>query len=155
MPKPQINVTPLINVLLVLLVIFMIITPLKPSTFKARIPAEPEKLPTEVKENPQTLAIIIGSDSSLSLNRESGIGTIDSAEPLIARLKDIFDQRVSNGDISSQFASDPERPFADSAERAVFIKAPRNLPYGNVARVVDAAKIAGAFPISLQIDRLD
>jgi biopolymer transport protein ExbD len=37
----------------------------------------------------------------------------------------------------------------------VFIKAPKNLPYGDVAKVVDAVKISGASPISLQIDALD
>ena len=36
--KPSINVTPLIDVLLVLLIIFMVITPLKPTDFKAKIP---------------------------------------------------------------------------------------------------------------------
>ena len=40
---PNINVTPLIDVLLVLLIIFMIITPVKPSRFEAKVPAEPKK----------------------------------------------------------------------------------------------------------------
>ena len=43
MTKPVINVTPLIDVLLVLLVIFMIIAPLKPSRFEAKLPQEPKK----------------------------------------------------------------------------------------------------------------
>ena len=42
MNRPNINVTPLIDVLLVLLIIFMVVTPFKPSSFKARIPAEPD-----------------------------------------------------------------------------------------------------------------
>jgi biopolymer transport protein ExbD len=37
----------------------------------------------------------------------------------------------------------------------VFIKAPRATNYGSVARVVDAVKLAGAYPISLQIDGLE
>ena len=60
-----------------------------------------------------------------------------------------------NGSVSTSFASDPERPVSDLAERTVFIKAPRSLDYGSVARVVDAVKMAGAFPISLQIDDLE
>ena len=52
-------------------------------------------------------------------------------------------------------ANDPERTTADTIERTVFIKAPRSLSYGNVARVVDAVKLGGAFPIALQIDSLD
>lgn len=42
MTRPNINVTPLIDVMLVLLIIFMVVSPLKPSSFKARVPAEPD-----------------------------------------------------------------------------------------------------------------
>ena len=53
---PNINVTPLIDVLLVLLIIFMVITPLKPSRFEAKVPAEPkDQQDVNVKPNPLTL----------------------------------------------------------------------------------------------------
>ena len=42
MPVPDINVTPLIDVLLVLLIIFMVAAPLKPSRFTAKLPSEPQ-----------------------------------------------------------------------------------------------------------------
>ena len=154
MNKPEINVTPLIDVLLVLLIIFMVVAPLKPSSFKARVPTE-SKNTEDMHENPKTLAIIVGSDSSLKLNAETGMGTVTEPEAIIARLKYVFDQRIANGDVSESFADDPNRPVADRIERTVFIKAPRKLDYGSVARVVDAAKLAGAYPISLQIDDLD
>ncbi|CAN5248198.1 hypothetical protein BH20ACI2_BH20ACI2_19850 [soil metagenome] len=152
MNSPHINVTPLIDVLLVLLIIFMVVTPLKPSAFKTRVPVE---RPTGGDVNPQTLAVIIKSDRSVDLNKETGLGTVDDTSKLIERLKSVFDQRVVNGDVSTSFADSPDRPFKDSIERTVFVKAPRSLDYGSVARVVDAVKIAGAFPISLQIDGLD
>ena len=61
---PQINVTPLIDVLLVLLIIFMVITPLKPSRFEAKVPAEPKKdTQVNVKPNPLTLVVGINKDS--------------------------------------------------------------------------------------------
>ena len=63
--------------------------------------------------------------------------------------------RIANGDVSDSFADDPNRPMTDRIERTVFIKAPRSLDYGSVARVVDAVKLAGAYPISLQIDDLE
>ncbi len=154
MNKPEINVTPLIDVLLVLLIIFMVVSPLKPSSFKTRVPDEPKDI-ANIRENPDTLAIIIGADGSLKLNAENGMGTATEPEPLIARLKSVFEQRIASGDISQSFADDAGRPMADRIERTVFIKAPKNIPYGSVARIVDAAKIAGAYPISLQIDRLD
>jgi len=60
-----------------------------------------------------------------------------------------------NGKISKRFADDPNRAFNDRIERTVFVKAPKRLNYGSVTQVVDAIKIAGAYPISLQIDELD
>lgn len=153
MNSPVINVTPLIDVLLVLLIIFMVVTPLKPSSFKTRIPSEPTN--TEGKVNPDALAVIISADSSVTLNTETGLGTTSDPAKLIERLKGVFSERVKNGVVSESFADDPGRPAGDRIERTVFIKAPRSLDYGSVSRIVDAVKIAGAYPISLQIDLLD
>jgi biopolymer transport protein ExbD len=154
MNKPHINVTPLIDVLLVLLIIFMVVTPLKPSSFKARIPSKPI-LDGPIETNPKTLIVFIGIDSSLKLDNETEMGTVDDPSNLIKRLKDIFDKRIANGDVSESFADDPNRPTNDRIERTVFIKAPSRLDYGSVARVVDAVKLGGAYPISLQIDDLE
>lgn len=154
MNKPTINVTPLIDVLLVLLIIFMVITPLKPSSFKTRIPSEPTNI-GPVGTNPKTIIVFIGADSSLKLNNETGMGTAVDASKLIDRLRAVFAERIASGDVSESFANDPDRPASDHIERMVFIKAPRSLNYGSVARVVDAVKLAGAYPISLQIDHLN
>ena len=143
MTKPNINVTPLIDVLLVLLIIFMVITPMKPSDFKAKIPQE-TKQPGE--PNIHTLIVTVNSDYSLKLNLEKDFGTIENPNKLIERLENVFAQRTENG------------VFDESNKnivKTVFIKAPRSLPYGEVVKVVDAVKIAGADPISLQIDDLD
>ncbi len=153
MNKPHINVTPLIDVLLVLLIIFMVVAPLKPSSFRTRIPSE-SKITGPVKENPKTLIVFIGENSLLGLNKETAMGTVEDPATLIKRLTDVFDQRIANGDVSETFADDPNRPMKDRIERTVFIKAPRSLDYGRVAQVVDAVKLAGAYPISLQIDDL-
>ena len=99
--------------------------------------------------------MFIGADSVLKLNTETEMGTVDAPSNLINHLKDIFDQRIANDDISASFDDNPNRPTNDRIERAVFIKAPRRLDYGSVAHVVDAVKLAGAFPISLQIDDLE
>lgn len=153
MNKPHVNVTPLIDVLLVLLIIFMVVAPLKPSSFRTRIPSE-SKITGPVKENPKTLIVFIGENSLLGLNKETAMGTVEDPANLIKRLTDVFDQRIANGDVSETFADDPNRPMKDRIERTVFIKAPRSLDYGRVAQVVDAVKLAGAYPISLQIDDL-
>lgn len=155
MSKPEINVTPLIDVLLVLLIIFMVVAPLKPSSFKARVPAESTEQPSKITPHPDTLAVAIDRNLALALNNEKGLGTSDETAPLVNRLRGIFAERVANGSVSERFADDPQRPFPDRIERTVFVKAPRDLDYGSVARVVDAVKLAGAYPISLQIDGLD
>jgi biopolymer transport protein ExbD len=148
MSKPQINVTPLIDVLLVLLIIFMVITPMKPSAFQAKIPAEP-KTDSPARVHPDTLIVAIGADSNLRLNKEDQNGTVDDPQALIERLRHVFDERTQNMAFAEPDGSAPH------IERTVFIKAPRRLDYGSVAKVVDAVKIAGAAPVSLQIDDLD
>lgn len=146
MNRPEINVTPLIDVLLVLLIIFMVVTPIKPSAFKARIPAEPAKDPAGIP-HPDTLVVAIDRDSTLRLNAETGLGNVDDASRTAEKLKYIFAQRIANYGLSSS---------ADgSVPRAVFIKARRDTSYGSIAKVIDAVKIAGADPIALQIDDLD
>ena len=154
MNKPHINVTPLIDVLLVLLIIFMVVAPLKPTTFKARIPEEPINM-DKIIENPYTLVVSINPDGSLRLNKETDMGAIETPEKLIQRLREVFRARTENGVISENLAANTDLPFEDRIEKTVFIKAPRTLAYGNVAKVVDAVKLAGASPISLQIDDLD
>jgi biopolymer transport protein ExbD len=150
MSKPQINVTPLIDVLLVLLIIFMVVTPTKPSAFQARIPAEPNRNPA-VTVRPDTLIVSIGPGGTLSLNRDVLDATVSDPSLLIRRLKEIFQLRTGNG----AFAESPNARAELHLHTTVFIKAPRGLDYGSVAKVVDAVKIAGASPVSLQIDDLD
>ena len=71
--EPYINVTPLIDVLLVLLIIFMVVTPLKPSRFQADIPTQrdPNEDLSQLKPNPLTLVVSIAPDLSIKLNADS------------------------------------------------------------------------------------
>ena len=154
MTRPIINVTPLIDVLLVLLIIFMVVTPMRPSSFKARIPSTPIS-DDSVRPHPDTLVVSVDGTGGLRLNKETGLGSIDNPAQMIERLRETFTARAANGSLSESHADDSDRPFADRIERTVFVKAPSTIEYGKVARVVDLLKIAGAFPISLQIDDLD
>lgn len=143
---PKINVTPLIDVLLVLLIIFMVISPLKPSRFAAKVPAEPKNQQNlDVKPNPLTLVIGINRDNrTVTLNNDP-TGSVDDPEALVNRLKGIFKERETNGVFREQ---------SNEIEKTVFIKAPKSVKYGDVVHVIDAAKMAGADPIGLQIDDL-
>jgi len=154
MNRPNINVTPLIDVLLVLLIIFMVVSPLKPSSFKTRVPRE-SRTPEAGVSHPDKLVVVISHSGDLQINGEHGLGTIDDPGKMIDRLRAVFAERISNGNVSQSFADDPSRPYSDRIERMVFVKAPRGLDYGSVAKIVDAIKVAGAYPISLQVDGLD
>jgi len=143
---PQINVTPLIDVLLVLLIIFMVITPLKPSRFEAKVPAEPKDQPQLIaKPNPLTLVVGINRDTkAITLNNEP-YGDVSDPQKLEDKLKEIFTERDRNGVI---------REGTNEVEKTIFINSPKSVKYGEVVRVIDAAKSAGASPIGLQVDDL-
>lgn len=156
MNQPAINVTPLIDVLLVLLIIFMVITPTKPSGYNARIPQEQKDTPiNEVQENPKTIVISVDRDGNLRLNNNAAVATLAEPEPVSSKMIETFNARIANGDVSDSFADDADRPFRDRIERTVFVKAQKNVPYGVVVKAVDIVKSAGAYPISLQIDNLN
>ena len=143
---PQINVTPLIDVLLVLLIIFMVITPLKPSRFEAKVPAEPkDEVNVNVKPNPLTLVVAISKDNgAITLNNEA-YGDVSDPSKLSDKLKSVFKERESNGTL---------REGTNEVEKTLFLKAPKSVRYGDVVKVIDAVKDAGASPIGLQIDDL-
>lgn len=150
MNRPEINVTPLIDILLVLLIIFMIVTPVRPSKFEAKIPSRPDPSAT-VNNHPLTLVVSLANDSSISLNNEKVAGSAFDTADLIGRLREVFTARES----ALAFADETTSVTGPRIEKTVFIKAPTDLSYGTVTRVVDAVKAAGADPVSLQIDGLD
>lgn len=146
MNAPQINVTPLIDVLLVLLIIFMIVSPLKPAKFETKIPREPKKEDRNLIANADTLVVIIHPNETLSINRDYDYSGLDKLPALTKDLVDIFKSRsLSDADQTRSIAED---------RRKVFIKAPRSTSYGKIVRVIDAVKLGGADPMGLQIDDL-
>lgn len=151
--KPYINVTPLIDVLLVLLIIFMVASPLRPAQFKARIPSEPDRSATT--PNPHTLVVIINPDRTLGLNREVGMGTIEDSTKLSQRLVSVFAERLANHAYSPEGMTATNLPESERIQRSVFIRAPKSMAYGDIVRVIDSVKGAGGAPIGLQIDDLN
>ena len=122
---PVINVTPLIDVLLVLLIIFMVIQPHK----EAKLPVKaPEHAPIYPPPSPETLMLTVSGEMRLELNSKP----IDVGEllPLLANLME-------------------QRPLDN---RTLFIKAPPTLAYGPVVLLIDLAKGAGVITVVLVKD---
>jgi biopolymer transport protein ExbD len=152
--KPNINVTPLIDVLLVVLIIFMVVSPLKPARFLIKVPSQPDH-DVHVVANIHTLVVTIKSDRSLMLNALTDMGSVNDTSKLSAMLVDVFQRRLQNHAYGDQFRDRNDLPEEMRIEKTVFIRAPRALPYADVVRVLDGIKGAGATPVGLQIDDLN
>src|ERR1700752_347894 len=150
---PNINVTPLIDVLLVLLIIFMVAAPLKPHRFIAKLPSIPHDNP-QINPSDLTLVVTIDSDRTIKLNSLTDMGTVDDLTPLSATLRSVLEERLKNRAFRSDLIARVDLTEWQRLEKTVFIKAPRSLTYGEVARVMDGLKGTGAEPIGLQLDDL-
>jgi len=122
--QAEINVTPMIDVLLVLIIIFMVIVPVTPKGVTADIPRESTK---SEPEQPRTVVIELHASANgpaqLSINR-----TAVSWEDLRATLIDIYKTR---------------------AERVAFVRADSDMNFEPVAQVIDIAHSAGVENIGL------
>ncbi len=153
--EPYINVTPLIDVLLVLLIIFMVVTPLRPTRFKADIPTQrdPNEDLSQLKPNPLTLVVSMSPDLQLKLNQDD-VGSVNDTAALSQRLAVVFAQRKEQRAYKVGMETRGDLSEDERIEKTVFVKAPRATKYGDVVKVIDAIKGAGASPVGLQVDDL-
>ena len=152
--KPHINVTPLIDVLLVVLIIFMVVSPLKPARFMTKVPSKPDP-DSRLKPHIDTLVVTIKPDRTLMLNSLSDMGSVSDTSKLSTTLFALFQERLQNHVYREELRNRIDLPDSARIEKTVFIKAPRSIPYADVIRVLDGIKGAGASPVGLQIDDLN
>jgi biopolymer transport protein TolR len=126
----EINVTPMVDIMLVLLIIFMVITPLLQSGVSVALPKEmrnPEEDPAIIKES--SLVVAITADNSYYVGKN---------KVEITDLKDQITQVMEN--------KKPE-------ERIVYIKSDVNANYGSVVEVINTVRQAGIDQIGLVADK--
>ena len=120
-PNSEINVTPLVDVVLVLLIIFMVVTPLLEKDIVVRVPdTEVEQEPTPPDPNDQQLVVQLDKDGGYSINTEK-IAPAD----YVTRLKRMLAAKKAD-------------------DKVVFFMADDATNYGRLIAALDGAKAAGA-----------
>jgi biopolymer transport protein ExbD len=103
-----------------------------------------------------TLVVTIKPDRTLQLNGLSDdMGTVEDSSKLNEALVSLFEQRKTNHNYRAEMLSRIDLPEDYRIEKTVFINAPRSIPYGDVAKVIDRLKGAGADPVGLRLDNLN
>jgi biopolymer transport protein ExbD len=122
--QADINITPLVDVVLVLLVIFMVVTPL----LKQEVPLElPIAENSRSAQDLSQLTLTLASDGGVFLNGQPVL-----REALVTQLQTIYAAR---------------------ADKTIFLEADRSLSYGQVVNVMDDCKAAGVVAIGVLTKR--
>jgi len=127
-PKCDINITPYIDILLVLLIIFMVITPVRQMDLDVKVPQPPPPDQTKLPVDPSVIVVSVGDAAQIAVNQEP----VDISA-LGPKLQEIYSAR---------------------ANKNMFISASPKLPYGDVVKVIDIAKGAGVGDIGLIIEAI-
>ena len=122
----DINITPYIDILLVLLIIFMVITPIRQMDLDVKVPQTSND--TGGPPDPSVIVVSVGEAAQIAVNQEpTNIGDLGT------KLQEIYAKR---------------------ANKNMFVSASAKLPYGDVVHVIDIAKGAGVQDIGLLTEEI-
>jgi biopolymer transport protein ExbD len=124
----DINITPYIDILLVLLIIFMVITPIRQMDLDVKVPQASNENDNKGAVDPSVIVVSVGESAQIAINQEP-----TSVTELGSKLQEIYSKR---------------------ANKNMFVSASAKLPYGDVVRIIDIAKGAGVQDVGLLTEEL-
>jgi len=123
-PRPNMNVTPLVDVVLVLLIIFMVVTPLMAKQFWIHLPNKVEKEPPQ--------------------------NAVDKDQPIVISVTRAGEIRINREVVSkAEFSAKLHRVLAAREQRTVFFDADDDAEFGSAMEALDFARAGGAATIAV------